>query len=59
VAKRFSGAQMGAKGMSAATDNLWLKMGLTVRTAGSNFEQVENWQYAENGWNTDIYGAAS
>lgn len=35
----------------------WLKVGFVVRTVGSKFEQTETWQYAENGWDTDIYTA--
>jgi len=59
VAKRFNSAQMNAKGLSGATTNKWLKMSLNVREVGEKFEMTETWQYAEKGWKTDIYDAAT
>ena len=59
VAKRFSGAQMNSEGMSSASDNKWLKMQLSVGTSGDAFRKRERWQYAENGWRADLYGAAT
>lgn len=59
VGRRFSGAQMNTKGLSAATDDAWLKMQLAVSTSGNNFEQKERWQYADEGWDDYIYDAAT
>lgn len=33
----------------------WLKVGFVVRSVGDKFEKVEVWQYASNGWDTNIY----
>jgi hypothetical protein len=33
----------------------WLKTGYVVRAVGDKFEKTETWQYAENGWDTDLY----
>lgn len=59
VARRFTGAQMNTAGLSSATDNRWLLMQLSIKTSGSRFEKIQRWQYADNGWNTDLYDAAS
>lgn len=58
VGKRFSGAQMATKGLAAATTDAWLKMVLRIRQVGDKFDKGESWQFAENGWNTDIYATA-
>lgn len=59
VAKIFTTAQMSTAGLSGATDGLWLKVGLRVRTVGDKYEKTERWQYAEKGWNAALYGAAT
>jgi len=59
VAKIFTSAQMSTAGLSGATDGLWLKVGLRVRTVGDKYEKTERWQYAEKGWNAALYGAAT
>jgi len=43
------------EGLTGATAGKWLKVGFVVRSVGTKFEQVETWQYAENGWDTDFY----
>jgi len=45
------------KDLSTPTAGKWLKMGQTVRAVGDKFEQTETWQYASNGWDTDIYNS--
>jgi len=59
VGKIHTGAQMNTAGMSAATDGKWLKMSLRIGESGDNYDKSEMWQYAENGWRTDIYDPAS
>lgn len=59
VGRRFSSAQMNTKGLSAATENAWLKMQLAISTSGENFEKKERWQYADKGWDDYIYSAAT
>lgn len=58
VAKTFTTAQMATQGLSAATNLAWLKVGLRVRTVGDKFEKTERWQFAENGWSSDLYNTA-
>jgi len=43
--------------LTGANAGKWLKVGFVVRSVGAKFEQTETWQYAENGWDTDIYTA--
>jgi len=61
VATYFTAAQMNTEGLSGVVsgNNHWLKVSKTVRQVGSKYDQVEAWQHASNGWNTDIYSAAT
>ena len=47
------------EGLVAPTPEAWLKVGNVVRTVGDKFEKTEVWQYAENGWGTDLYQVVS
>jgi len=47
------------EGLTSPSAGKWLKVGFVVRSTGDNFEKVETWQYAENGWDTDIYDAVA
>lgn len=38
-----------------ATPNKWLMTAHSVRQSGTNVQEEWEWQYAENGWNTDLY----
>lgn len=42
-------------GMTSPTANKWLKTRLSLRQSGNVVEKTESWQYAGNGWDTDIY----
>ncbi len=59
VAKRFTGAQMIAKGLLQSNDDRWLKMRLAIKVAGNNFEISETWQWTEFGWQNDLYPVAT
>jgi len=45
------------EGLVSPTSGKWLKVGFVVRSVGDKFEQTETWQYAANGWDTDIYSS--
>lgn len=47
------------EGLTSPTSGKWLKVGFVVRSVGSKFEKSESWQYAENGWDTDIYSSVA
>lgn len=59
VSNRFSAVQMAAKGLASATDNKWLQMVFRITENGSKYDQEESFQYAKEGWRTDIYDAAT
>lgn len=42
-------------GLATPTAGKWLKTSNVVRSTGDNFELRESWQYASEGWNTDLY----
>lgn len=45
-------------GLTGATADKWLKTGISVRQIGDQYEITETWQYAANGWDTDIYASS-
>lgn len=47
------------EGLTSPSAGKWLKTGLHVRQVGDKYEQTETWQYARNGWNTDLYASVA
>jgi len=42
-------------GMTSPSANKWLKTSKTVTPQGGKFQITETWQYASNGWDTEVY----
>lgn len=42
-------------GITGATSDKWLKVGRTISESGDDTIITDTWQYAPDGWDTDIY----
>lgn len=47
------------EGITNPETGKWLKVGYNARSVGDKYEKLETWQYASNGWDTNIYASVA
>lgn len=55
VGKIWSPAALSVHGLTGASDNKWLCVNISIVNGENNTEKTYTWQYASNGWDTDLY----
>lgn len=55
LGKVWTPAALSVRGLTGATAGKWLCTSLVIVNGEKNREKTYTWQYAENGWDSDIY----